>query len=608
MSLIALDGLTASQRDLLAITSKTEFLTDNMLEMSSFSDNAVKDLKALAAAGFLDFRRQTDEFHIELKYSNTDALHLLFLEIEPARRREICQAIAENYFKKNETLLGLMALSACSDRAAFTKVFLEQTIEIASDKAADQLLKLVELILLETKEQEFAYSTIKIAARLWRGDYLIAESLLNDLEHQFNSGKYPPHFLPGFTFLKGINYQYMGRLSRSKPLFEEFFSILNDKVLINPRSVILAARGLSNTALWTHDVRHARHAEDIARAYQTASDSPQFKYHLTQIEAVRLYVEGDLNAAYEKSVTAIAIAKEFGYEGKRGPIESLVVKASCEEEFMEHSQAAQTWERIGNLAEASRLPVWRCISHVRKARCQHFLNPFVDVLNAVQEARLMYEALPHQHDLDLIVDLEELFVAYRLGNSTRARTLLARLPSSPRTLEVELVIDLVDGQNPDVGVLSQPTVRNRLMTLLVKVNSPQLSEATRKTLVAEILDLADTYGWYRMICVQEDRFVSEVVRAAALGHSAYQERLARLVASMQEKKQGKLPNIRIDLTSRESEVLALLAAGYKTQEICDQLALSKNTVKTHQKNLYKKLESSGRQEAVANAKKLGLLA
>jgi DNA-binding CsgD family transcriptional regulator len=63
----------------------------------------------------------------------------------------------------------------------------------------------------------------------------------------------------------------------------------------------------------------------------------------------------------------------------------------------------------------------------------------------------------------------------------------------------------------------------------------------------------------------------------------------------------------IVLTDREREVLNLLAAGHSIKRIADELVVSPNTVNSHLKNLYDKLEVNSRSEAVHQARKLRLL-
>ena len=61
------------------------------------------------------------------------------------------------------------------------------------------------------------------------------------------------------------------------------------------------------------------------------------------------------------------------------------------------------------------------------------------------------------------------------------------------------------------------------------------------------------------------------------------------------------------LTPRESEVLTLVAAGYRNAQIADQLFLSRRTVDHYISALLRKLDAGSRVEAVAAARQLGLL-
>ena len=54
----------------------------------------------------------------------------------------------------------------------------------------------------------------------------------------------------------------------------------------------------------------------------------------------------------------------------------------------------------------------------------------------------------------------------------------------------------------------------------------------------------------------------------------------------------------IKFSSREKEILRLIAEGKSTQEIADALEIGKSTVDTHRKNLIKKLDITGRTELI----------
>ena len=61
------------------------------------------------------------------------------------------------------------------------------------------------------------------------------------------------------------------------------------------------------------------------------------------------------------------------------------------------------------------------------------------------------------------------------------------------------------------------------------------------------------------------------------------------------------------LTERERDVLVLLAQGYANREIADRLVISEGTVKNHVSNILGKLQAENRTQAVAIARRHGLL-
>ena len=64
--------------------------------------------------------------------------------------------------------------------------------------------------------------------------------------------------------------------------------------------------------------------------------------------------------------------------------------------------------------------------------------------------------------------------------------------------------------------------------------------------------------------------------------------------------------VREELTGRETAVLRMLLTALSQGEIADQLHVSRNTVKTHVRSLYRKLGVGSRHEAVRRARELGL--
>ena len=84
---------------------------------------------------------------------------------------------------------------------------------------------------------------------------------------------------------------------------------------------------------------------------------------------------------------------------------------------------------------------------------------------------------------------------------------------------------------------------------------------------------------------------------------AQREEVAALVAAA-EADGGVLAE---PISPAELRVLRLLAEELTRAEIADQLIISPNTVKTHQRSLYRKLGAGDRETAIGRARSHGLL-
>jgi NarL family two-component system response regulator LiaR len=97
------------------------------------------------------------------------------------------------------------------------------------------------------------------------------------------------------------------------------------------------------------------------------------------------------------------------------------------------------------------------------------------------------------------------------------------------------------------------------------------------------------------------------LRASCDGEAAISRKLAmqlvKHLRSVATDSAGLRP-VRSKLTGREWEVLDLLSGGASTEDIAQTLVLSRETVRSHLKNLYRKLEVRSRQEVVAAAARM----
>jgi LuxR family maltose regulon positive regulatory protein len=136
--------------------------------------------------------------------------------------------------------------------------------------------------------------------------------------------------------------------------------------------------------------------------------------------------------------------------------------------------------------------------------------------------------------------------------------------------------------------------------------------------LAQALALAEPEGFLRLFMDHGTRMRDLLRHATARGLAGEYTRrvLAAFDAPSPPPKQAAVPADRATaaasgpvqaLTTRELEILRLIAAGLRNQEIADHLSISAATVKRHIANAYGKLGAAHRTEALVRAKELKLL-
>jgi two-component system, NarL family, response regulator LiaR len=99
--------------------------------------------------------------------------------------------------------------------------------------------------------------------------------------------------------------------------------------------------------------------------------------------------------------------------------------------------------------------------------------------------------------------------------------------------------------------------------------------------------------------------IADAVRATYQGQSVLEPEVTGKMMVKMRKKNQHLPHE--DLTSRELEILLLMAEGKTNQEIADELFIALKTVKTHVSNILSKLNVQDRTQAVIYAFKHSLV-
>lgn len=151
------------------------------------------------------------------------------------------------------------------------------------------------------------------------------------------------------------------------------------------------------------------------------------------------------------------------------------------------------------------------------------------------------------------------------------------------------------------GYIDLDDIRNAMATS-PKTNVLILSSDHNKSSILDVLQLG-IKGYVTKDCSLDE--IGMAIQATARGEKFFCHKILDIIM---EKRFQHEPEIETSqLTTRETEILKLLANGNSTQKIADILFLSPHTVQTHRKSIIKKLSIKSPTEFVIYAMDLGLL-
>ena len=146
--------------------------------------------------------------------------------------------------------------------------------------------------------------------------------------------------------------------------------------------------------------------------------------------------------------------------------------------------------------------------------------------------------------------------------------------------------------------------------LLIKAVAFKLKGSISEALstLCKAIEIAEPKGYFR-IFIDEGEKIEELLKQCLQKNLSSRNAYIKELLNEFNKNKLKQSNINLidELSKRELDVLNLLSKDFSTQEISNELFISLNTVKTHVKNIFSKLEAKSRTEAVNIAKENEIL-
>jgi LuxR family transcriptional regulator, maltose regulon positive regulatory protein len=306
---------------------------------------------------------------------------------------------------------------------------------------------------------------------------------------------------------------------------------------------------------------------------------------------------------------ALSLSNALGMASFQAPLDIKYILARCHYEFTDLDSSYEIFTEVIESSAKNQQWVWYCatVSFVSVTLAQRG-----DEQGSVQMLRDARERISHIHSknqLHSILDRGELVMQLISGDLGKMKLLIETALPGRTTELIALYILRAEGKewNPSNGAdLPERTPRQRIYKFLSQtVHTHETDEELAIAYLTQALKIGAEVG-AKAVFIRQTELYPLFHKVAVRTPTFYNEEISRKVAErMQEIDSTK--GVKPALTKREIEIVRHLDSGKPITSIGASLHISHNTMKTHLKNVYRKLGADGRDQAVEKAKSLGLI-
>ena len=322
---------------------------------------------------------------------------------------------------------------------------------------------------------------------------------------------------------------------------------------------------------------------------------------------------GCLGEAADAARSAEAAARRLGFDRHFFAIDHLRALAGLALEQRDTGTAERLTEQVLHLSEPQ-LPLFEFLALLDRSQIWAARGQFREALASIDSARL---ALAHASSALLArADEQEALLRLSLGDLRSPAELVNRLPGVRREL-LQARIALAGGdhhaaqQHLQAATPGGLTPRLALVRqLLLAAVAIERGDPAVASMLGSALHAARRQGFLNTVIMTSPEVSAYLVEhAAELLPDPFIEQLITAALEVRSAQDGAGQPGRVliePLTVAEQRVLALLPASTCLQ-IADILYVSRNTVKTHLRSIYRKLGATSRSQALRRAADLRLL-
>jgi LuxR family transcriptional regulator, maltose regulon positive regulatory protein len=469
-------------------------------------------------------------------------------------------------------------------------------------------------------------------ALLARGDHAGAQPYLRRAAE--GEALVPPDHRAQFAASRAAMGLYAGRLrgdpkaalQAARELLERDVVLDDDNLSSGVRSFVLGQLGI--VELWTGDLDSA--TGHLERAHASARDGGNDWTALaaTAHLAVACAFRGHIVGALRHAERAVSLAQRRGWGRSEPAGAAYCVQAAVAIQRGRREDAAALVARASEALHETRDRPLRAVHALNRALLLSDGGEPEAALSVLQVARDEIGDWPLLAPLDDQLLAREALLRAAVGEGEVGRALLERAeretPTSVPVANALARLRLLEGDpdaardvlaphlgvGDDVSDTGMPVSVRAEAWLLDALALDALAEHDDAASSLErSLDLAEPAGLSRLI-VEHGNLVRPLLRRHVRHGTAHPAIVGEVLETIEHRGSERSPVAVLlaePLSEREQAILRYLPTMMSNQEIAGELFVSVNTVKTHLKAIYRKLDVSGRREAVQRGRELGLM-
>lgn len=545
-------------------------------------------------------------------YSFSPMMQNIFLENLRKRsevKLEIHRALID-YFEK----IGLPSLAIdhafeAGDSAKISELFPDAARLKQAQGFGGDLLRWARYAGDSSREGQLKQATVEVAGLLADLDFGAAASVIskiNLLAEGVEGEEFYRQFIAGADSYSHLTLAKFDELEasvlRSKSGLAGCLLGVDDQINLLR---LLAAKNY----LWDDESAVSKIYDSIRKLAQQSNLRSSHTF-LQSVEAMVLHQKGEYRRAYEIAVLVQQESLKYGFVGNHGPLDVMYVQARTLLEFSKRQEAMEMFDQIRSLAYQWKQWHWfiACDNHIIQELCLR--NQEKDGLERIRVSRELVATLEPTHKLATMIDTNEMYVRRRLKDFDRLEKLVARANSTRNTQQMKMAVDEFRGRkviHEDAKNLLSHTPREAIWKHLTIASLNIDAENVALPAVRDAMKVGSLVGAKETFLRQRDEIGNLIIKVANDYPTVYNEELASAMAERMRERGSTMKTAQQALTKRELEILRQLSTGRTLTVIAGELHISQNTMKTHLKNLYKKMGAEGRHDAVEKAKSTFLM-